>query len=174
MASVLFVCLGNICRSPAAEAVLKGIVEKAGDATSFKIDSCGTGGGNPGWYQVGGWSYHEGEASDSRMTKEARKRGYNMTSRSRPLKISDFDEFDYIICMEDKNRDAVLEAAEAWGGAATKDLAKQKISMMTSYCKQYKGTTRVPDPWYEGGFDHVLDLLEDACAGLYEHIVASK
>ncbi|RLN67042.1 hypothetical protein BBP00_00001856 [Phytophthora kernoviae] len=176
MASILFVCLGNICRSPAAEAVLKGIVSEraGGDASSFHIDSCGTGGGNPSWYQAGGWSYHEGEASDSHMTKEAKKRGYIMTSRSRPLTKSDFDDFDYIICMEDKNRNAVLEAAEAWGGAPCKDLAAKKISMMTTYCKTFKDTTRVPDPWYEGGFDSVLDLLEDSCAGLYEHIVANK
>ncbi|KAG7392276.1 hypothetical protein PHYPSEUDO_001380 [Phytophthora pseudosyringae] len=176
MASVLFVCLGNICRSPAGEAVLKGIVaEKAGvEAASFRVDSCGTGGGNPNWYGAGGWSYHEGDAADSRMTKEAKKRGYVMTSRSRPLTKQDLDEFEYIICMEDKNKAAVLEAADAWGGAPCRDLAKSKISMMTDYCKTYTDATRVPDPWYEGGFDHVLDLLEDACDGLYDHIVASK
>ncbi|ETL28176.1 hypothetical protein L916_18388 [Phytophthora nicotianae] len=176
MVGVLFVCLGNSCRSPAGEAVLKGIVaKKAGaDAASFHIDSCGTGGGNPNWYGVGGWSYHEGEAADSRMTKEAKKRGYIMTSRSRPLNKQDIDEFDYIICMEDKNKEAVLEAAEAWGGVPCRDLADQKISMMTDYCKTIKDATRVPDPWYEGGFDHVLDLLEDACDGLYDHLVSSK
>jgi protein-tyrosine phosphatase len=169
MVSVLFVCLGNICRSPAGEAVLKGIVaQKAGaNTSSFHIDSCGTGGGNPNWYGAGGWSYHEGDAADSRMTKEAKKRGYVMTSRSRPLSPQDIEQFDYIICMEDKNTAAVLEAAEAWGGASCRDLAKSKICMMTDYCKSFKDATRVPDPWYE-------DLLEDACDGLYDHIVASK
>ncbi|OWZ23986.1 Protein tyrosine phosphatase [Phytophthora megakarya] len=172
MVSVLFVCLGNICRSPAGEAVLKGIVTKnAASDLIPTIDSCGTGGGNPNWYGAGGWSYHEGDAADSRMTKEAKKRGYVMTSRSRPLTQKDIDEFDFIICMESKNKAAVLEAAEAWGGASCRDLADQKISMMTDYCKFFKDANRVPDPWYEGGFDHVLDLLEDACDGLYELIV---
>ncbi|KAF1330904.1 Protein tyrosine phosphatase, partial [Globisporangium splendens] len=177
MASVLFVCLGNICRSPAGEAVFNAIVEQRASApgglaaSAFRVDSCGTGGGNPDWYCPGGWSYHEGDKSDSRMTKEARKRGYTLTSRARPLTKRDIDEFDYIICMEDKNRNAVLEAAQAWGGAACKELAAQKVTMMTSYCTKFKSATRVPDPWYEGGFDHVLDLLEDACAGLYESIL---
>ncbi|KAL7687975.1 putative phosphotyrosine protein phosphatase I [Plasmopara halstedii] len=174
MASALFVCLGNICRSPAGEAVLKGIVnKKAGsNASSFRIESCGTGGGNPNWYNVGGWSYHEGDPSDSRMTKEAKKRGYVMTSRSRPLNKMDIDEFDYIICMDDKNKAAVLEAAMAWGGPSCRDLARDKISMMTDYCNTFKDATRIPDPWYEGGFDHVLDLPEDACEGLYNHLMA--
>ncbi|CAI5701162.1 hypothetical protein KXD40_004262 [Peronospora effusa] len=176
MVSVLFVCLGNICRSPAGEAVFKDIVaKKAGTkAASFFIDSCGTGGGNTNWYSVNGWSYHEGDRADSRMTKEATKRGYNMTSRSRPLKQQDIDTFDYIICMDENNKDAVLEAAEAWGGVSCRNLATRKISMMTDYCSTFEDETRVPDPWYEGGFDHVLDLLEDACNGLYNHIVASK
>lgn len=176
MVSVLFVCLGNICRSPAGEAVLRGIVNKraGADASSFRIDSCGTGGGNPSWYSAGGWSYHEGDTADSRMTKEAKKRGYIMTSRSRPLHKSDIDDFDYIICMDGKNKAAVLEAAEAWGGASCRDLADHKISMMTDYCKTFTNVTRVPDPWYEGGFDHVLDLLEDACGVLYDHLMAQK
>ncbi|CAI5746046.1 unnamed protein product [Peronospora destructor] len=156
MVSVLFVCLGNICRSPAGEAVFKDIVaKKAGtNAALFLIDSCGTGGGNANWYSVGGWSYHEGDRPDSRMTKEVHKRGYSMTSRSRPLKQQDIDTFDYIICMDNNNKAAVLEAAESLGWCSNE--------------------TRVPDPWYEGGFDHVLDLLEDACDGLYNHIVARK
>ena len=108
------------------------------------------------------------------MTRVANKRGYSMTSRSRPLKQQDLDTFDYIICMDDNNKAAVLEAAEAWGGGPCRNLATRKISMMTDYCSTFEDETRVPDPWYEGGFDHVLDLLEDACDGLYHHIVASK
>ncbi|DAZ95122.1 TPA: hypothetical protein N0F65_009753 [Lagenidium giganteum] len=172
MPSVLFVCLGNICRSPAAEGVFKAIVAKdaGNDAAKYRIDSCGTGGGNPGWYEPNGWSYHEGEASDARMTKEARKRGYTLTSRARSLTPKDIETFDLIICMEEKNREAVLEAANAWGGAECRELAKSKVSMMCDYCTEFKNAKRVPDPWYEGGFDHVLDLLEDACTGLYRHM----
>ncbi|GLD94215.1 hypothetical protein PINS_up002826 [Pythium insidiosum] len=176
MVSVLFVCLGNICRSPAAEGIFKAVVarEAAADASSFRIESCGTGGGNPSWYEEGGWSYHTGESPDRRMSKEAKARGYSLTSRARTLTPRDIEEFDYIICMEGKNTAAVLEAAEAWGGATLREQAKQKTSMMTSYCTKFTTAKRVPDPWYEGGFDHVLDLLEDACQGLYNHIAAAQ
>lgn len=135
MASVLFVCLGNICRSPAGGGVFQSIVEQKAresgvDASAFRVDSCGTGGGNAGWYLPGGWAYHEGEKSDSRMTKEAKKRGYTLTSRARSLTKKDIEDFDYIICMEDKNRNAVLEAAASWGGDECKELAKQKVSVL--------------------------------------------
>lgn len=128
MASVLFVCLGNICRSPTGEAVLKSIVAREGQEQAFRIDSCGTGGGNSRWYEVGGWSYHEGEKADARMTKEAKKRGILLTSRARTLTQQDIEDFDYIICMEDKNRNAVLEAADAWGGKECRELAKIKVT----------------------------------------------
>lgn len=134
MASVLFVCLGNICRSPAGEGVFQSIAEirarESGvDASAFRVDSCGTGGGNAGWYLPNGWAYHEGEQSDARMTKEAKKRGYTLTSRARSLTKQDIEEFDYIICMEAKNRDAVLEAAASWGGDEYEQLAEQKVSV---------------------------------------------
>ncbi|RHX97319.1 hypothetical protein DYB37_005259 [Aphanomyces astaci] len=128
---VLFVCLGNICRSPAAEGVFKAIVHKTHDTPGdFRIDSCGTGGGSSNWYKPNGSSYHQGESSDGRMKKEAKKRGYHLTSRSRPLVPDDLRTFDHIICMDGNNVRAVMEAAKFWG----------------------------PD---------VLDLLEDACHGLY-------
>ncbi|KAJ0402914.1 hypothetical protein ATCC90586_006036 [Pythium insidiosum] len=128
MVSVLFVCLGNIYRSPAAEGIFKAVVarEAGADASSFRVESCGTGGGNPGWYEEGGWSYHTGESADRRMSKEAKSRGYSLTSRARTLTPDDIERFDFIICMEDKNKAAVLEAAEAWGGVALRELAKQK------------------------------------------------
>ncbi|CAI5725930.1 unnamed protein product [Hyaloperonospora brassicae] len=174
MVSVLFVCLGNICRSPAAEAVLKSIVARseAAGAPSIHIDSCGTGGGASDWYLEGGTSYHEGDAADSRMIRAAHKRSYAMTSRSRPLTRRDIDDADYIVCMDERNEAAVLEAAEAWGGAPCRRLAASKLSLMTRYCTAFEGVACVPDPWYTGGFDHVLDLLEDACGGLYTAIVA--
>lgn len=151
--SVLFVCLGNICRSPAAEGVFSAVVAGKGsaEAARFRIDSCGTGGGNPGWYAPGGWSYHEGDRADSRMRKEATKRGYDLTSRSRPLTLKDVEEFDYIICMDDANCEAVLEAADAWGGADAKVLAKQKVTGWTtvSRCDQLCSSGRLMgDVWY--------------------------
>mmetsp|Transcript_45470 Transcript_45470/g.176813 ORF Transcript_45470/g.176813 Transcript_45470/m.176813 type:complete len:180 (+) Transcript_45470:708-1247(+) len=95
--SVLFVCLGNICRSPTAEAMFKTVVEREGKAATYEIDSCGTGGGNPDWFTEGGWSYHEGDSSDSRMMQTAAKRGIALTSRSRPLNKEDLEKFDRII-----------------------------------------------------------------------------
>ncbi|ETW02339.1 hypothetical protein H310_05876 [Aphanomyces invadans] len=172
--NVLFVCLGNICRSPAAEGVFKAIVQKSHDRPeNFHIDSCGTGGGSSNWYKPNGSSYHQGESSDSRMKKEAKKRGYHLTSRSRPLVAEDLRLFDHIICMDSNNVRAVLEAAKFWGPEYIA-LANAKVSKMTSYCVTNTGADHVPDPWYEGGFDTVLDLLEDACEGLYSKLASSS
>lgn len=138
--SVLFVCLGNICRSPTGEAVFRAIAEQktanSSDTTdappTLRIDSCGTGGGSANWYRPNGFAFHEGEKSDARMTREAKKRGYRLMSRARSLTPSDIKEFDYIVCMEEKNRVAVLEAAKAWGGDACKQLAAQKVRTYAS------------------------------------------
>lgn len=84
---VLFVCLGNICRSPSAEAVMQHVVEKRGLAAQYVIDSCGTGGGSDDWYMDGGFSYHVGDPADPRMRAAAEERGITLRSRSRPLKV---------------------------------------------------------------------------------------
>ncbi|EFJ46460.1 hypothetical protein VOLCADRAFT_75328, partial [Volvox carteri f. nagariensis] len=136
---VLFVCLGNICRSPTAEAVFRSAVERVGLAAAFDIDSCGTGGGSPDWFTEGGWSYHEGDAADSRMAVTARKRGVLITSRSRPLQPVDLTRFDYIIGMDAKNLRAIRAAADYWlvrpmgQGKVPQDYSR-RISLMTSYC----------------------------------------
>jgi protein-tyrosine phosphatase len=149
---ILFVCLGNICRSPSAEAVFTAIVEKAGLSSQFKIDSAGTG------------AWHAGEPADRRMQSHAIKRGYNLTSIARQFEPVDFDRFDYIIAMDDDNVKALKAVARN-----EKDLAK--ISKMTLFSKRYSYKV-VPDPYYGGeeGFELVLDLLEDASEGLLEAI----
>jgi len=150
---VLFVCLGNICRSPSAEAVFNGMVKNKGLAERFEIDSAGT----------SGW--HEGEPADQRMQSHAIKRGFNLTSISRKFNPdTDFDHFDYIIAMDDENSNALRKMAR-------NDADINKISKMTDYSKEWN-YDEVPDPYYGGeqGFELVLDLLEDSCSGLLEKL----
>jgi len=150
---ILFVCLGNICRSPSAEAVFTGLVKNEGLAEYFEIDSAGT----------SGW--HAGEPADQRMQSHAIKRGYNLSSRSRKFDPqSDFDHFDMIIGMDDANVDTLRQMARNAG-----DL--KKIHKMTDFARQFD-YDEVPDPYYGGyeGFELVLDLLEDACQGLIKEL----
>ena len=145
---VLFVCMGNICRSAAAEAVMKKRVEKRGLSADIEIDSAGI------------LSYHQGERADPRMRQHAAKRGYDVTSISRPVKSGDFDKFDLIIGMDDAN----IKDLHSRAKTATH---KAKIHRMTEYSQKYD-YSYIPDPYYGGaaGFELVLDLLEDACEGL--------
>ena len=168
---VNFVCLGNICRSPTAEAVFTECVRKANLDDRFDIDSCGTGGGNPNWYKPGGWSYHEGESSDPRMKEAASARGIAITSTSRPLRVDDFDRFEYIVGMDESNLGAIRLAASTWLPAMSDASPDYKVVLMSDYCRDHK-VAKVPDPYYAGGFDKVIDLLVDACDGLLEEIRA--
>jgi len=150
---ILFVCLGNICRSPSAEAVMKHIVNKNNLGNEFFIDSAGTA------------AYHDGQRADSRMRRSGSKRGYNLTSISRPVDPdSDFDNFDYIIGMDDDNMWDLKRVCQD-------DKSLKKISKMTDYLERMN-YSEVPDPYYGGekGFDLVLDILEDACTGLLKKI----
>ncbi|XP_020098000.1 uncharacterized protein LOC109716808 isoform X3 [Ananas comosus] len=133
--AVLFVCLGNICRSPAAEAVFTDLVRKRGLQSKFRIDSAGT---------IG---YHEGRPADSRMRAAAKRRGIEVTSISRPIRPSDFREFDLVLAMDMQNRDDILSAYERW---------------------------RFKEPLPEDGPKKVLDLLEDACESLLGSIIADN
>ncbi len=153
---LLFVCLGNICRSAAAEGVMKSLVERAGQADRFEIDSAGTYGG------------HAGESADPRMQRAAGKRGYRLTSRSRRIRLDDFEHFDRIIVMDDNNYESVHRMAPD-------PESVQKIYRMVEFCRHHRATY-VPDPYYEGaeGFEIVLDLLEDACEGLYDDLMQEE
>lgn len=162
--SVLFVCLGNICRSPAAEGVFTDLVKKRGLDSKFNIDSAGT------------INYHEGDEADSRMRAAAKRRGIGITSISRPIRPSDFKDFDLILAMDEKNKADILGALERWIHREPLPAdAAEKVRLMCSYCKKHD-ETEVPDPYYGGaqGFEKVLDLLEDACDSLLESIVAES
>jgi len=149
---VLFVCLGNICRSPTAEGVFKHLVAQKGLSEKIYIDSAGTSG------------HHDGEMSDSRMMKHALKRGIALTSLSRKFIVKDFDNFDYIIVMDESNQKNVERLAR-------NEEDKLKVSKMTDYCS-HQNFQEVPDPYYGGaeGFETVLDLIFDASNGLLEKI----
>lgn len=152
---ILFVCLGNICRSPSAEGIMKKIVEDAGWRDRIDVDSAGVTG------------YHEGELPDPRMRKHAAGRGYALLSRSRPVKTEDFFDFDFIIGMDDRNMDFLRKKAPDAESL-------RKIYKMTEFSRKMS-YDHVPDPYYGGssGFELVLDILEDACVGLLEHITSS-
>ncbi|KAH9660066.1 Acid phosphatase [Citrus sinensis] len=162
--SVLFVCLGNICRSPAAEGVFRDIVKKRGIDSKFNIDSAGT------------IDYHEGNPADSRMRAASKRRGIEITSISRPIRPSDFKDFDLILAMDKQNRQDILEAFNRWKfREQLPEEAHKKVRLMCSYCKKHD-ETEVPDPYYGGpqGFEKVLDLLEDACESLLDSILAEN
>ena len=142
---ILMLCLGNICRSPAAEAVMKGVIESRDLQEYLFVDSCGTGGGSPNWYMEGGFSYHRGDSADSRMTQAASKRGLNVDSVSRPLCPEDFDKFDIIIAMDSSNVHSIETARKHWGI----NQQNAEISLMSEFSsdKNFRGRA-VPDPYY--------------------------
>ena len=151
---VLLICLGNICRSPAAQAVMQRMVDERGLSDRFYIDSAG----------IGGW--HIGDLPDKRMRVHARPRGYELTHRARRVQSSDFDDFDLIVGMDAANVDDLCSLA------ATVE-QQNKVVMMGDYIRQFPNYDHVPDPYYEGseGFELVLDLLEDSCENLLNRII---
>ncbi|MEI7503820.1 MAG: low molecular weight protein-tyrosine-phosphatase [Paludibacter sp.] len=154
--SILFVCLGNICRSPMAEGVFLKILEREGVSSSFEIDSAGL------------LSIHKGELADSRMRFHASKRNYSLKHRSRPVSKADFEHFDLIIGMDEENIAGLKKIASSTQQSA-------KIYRMTDFCTVFDDSY-VPDPYYGGdmGFEHVIDLLEDACEGLFLKVESLK
>jgi protein-tyrosine phosphatase len=150
---ILFVCLGNICRSAAANGIMEDMVKQAGLQKLISVDSAGTYGG------------HRGELPDARMRAAAANRGYRLTHRSRKIEEEDFYRFDMIIVMDDMNYENVTRLAPE-----RKYL--EKVYRFVEFCSQHPQWSYVPDPYYEGreGFELVLDLLEDGCANILKQV----
>lgn len=154
---VLFVCLGNICRSPAAEGLMEAVVAEHDDGRNWVIDSAGTG------------DYHVGDLPDNRMRIHARRRGYELTHRCRQISESDFDRFDLIIGMDESNLRNLRRLAPTVE-------AERKIMPMAAFFDVATRYDYVPDPYYEGaeGFELVLDLLQSATDKLYRTITGKS
>ena len=156
--NILFVCLGNICRSPAAEGVFLHLLNERGLSDRFVVDSAGT----------GGW--HTGNPADRRMQAAAARRGIQLLSRARQISLDDLSDFDLVLTMDDANLAAVQGLAREAGNRAT-----ATVRPMPSYSQRFS-ETEVPDPYYggEAGFEHVLDLLEDACSNLLDELSSQE
>ena len=151
---ILFVCLGNICRSPAAEGIMRQLIEARGLEHLFEVDSAGIG------------SWHVGQLPDSRMRCHGARHGYDFTSRARQFKPSDYDRFDIVVGMDVENLYDLRSQARNDGD-------KRKIRCMADYLRHHPGQKTVPDPYYGGDrdFELVIELLEDACAGLLDDLL---
>ena len=150
----MFVCLGNICRSPAAEIITRKYVRNADLENQVECTSSGLG------------DYHVGGPADSRMIAHAIKRGYHIDTIAQQFNANqDGKNFDLIISMDN----SVNRSIQHQLGNSEKT---QKVKLFTMFCKNWEGSAGVPDPYYGGnsGFDNVLDILEDGCGGLLEHI----
>jgi len=151
--SVLMVCMGNICRSPTAEAVLRRKLAAAGLDRTVRVDSAGTHG------------YHTGEAPDPRAIRQGAARGYALAAiRARPFQPPDYLDHAWILAMDQANLDWLRRKAPP-------DYVG-RIELLLGYCSHHAGKREVPDPYYgaPAGFDHVLDLVEDACDGVVERL----
>lgn len=156
MVKVLFVCMGNICRSPTAEGVFRHFVKKSGLSDDIHIDSAGT------------HAYHIGDPPDSRAQEAALKRNIDLSSqRARQVTQKDFHEFDYVIVMDHSNHSDLK--------ALCPDEQKDKLNLFLEFSEKFN-EDEVPDPYFGGGqgFEHVLDLVEDASQGLLNDIQKNK
>ena len=150
MISVLFVCIGNICRSPAAEEILRQLAKQ--HKLELEIQSCG----------LGDW--HVGNLPDIRMRESAKKRGFILNSRAQKFEVSFFDRFDFILVVD-------TEILNKLSKLALTEEQKAKIQLITHFSTSYHNQ-KIPDPYYEGdaGFERVLDMLEDSCEGILSKI----
>ncbi|HUH12286.1 MAG TPA: low molecular weight protein-tyrosine-phosphatase [Longimicrobiales bacterium] len=153
--SVLFVCLGNICRSPLAEGLFRALVEEHGLTDRFVIDSAGTSG------------YHDGEPPDARSREVARRRGVELEGASRRIDAADLEDFDYIVVMDSDNLAEVARLAERVRPAT-------EVHLLRRWDPDAEGEPDVPDPYFGGprGFEDVHDMVERSCRGLLDHIRA--
>ena len=152
---VLFVCLGNICRSVTAEEIFRAKVKDAGLQASIIADSAGL------------IDYHEGELADPRMRQHAFAHGYRLIHRSRPVVTADFNEFDMIVAMDENNVKGLMQRCP--------EHQQHKIVRMVEYLQSHEAN-HIPDPYYgtEKDFEWVIELLEDACEGLLKDLLACK
>lgn len=152
---ILFVCMGNICRSPAAEEIFRQKASRTGYADFYEVDSAGT---YPG---------HRGELPDPRMREAAARRGYLLTHRARPVEDGDFHNYDMLVVMDERNYDDLERLAFTLDD-------KARIYRMADFADG--GYDHIPDPYYEGreGFELVLDRLEECCSGLLEYTRAER
>jgi protein-tyrosine phosphatase len=154
---LLFVCMGNICRSPTAEAVMRALIAEEGLEEVIAIDSAGTG------------AWHVGDPPDPRSTAAARARGIVMDGAARQVTDADFDAYDLLLAADEQN-------AAALRAAAPSEEAAERVVLLRSYdpVAVGAGELEVPDPYYGGarGFDDVLDMVDAACRGLLERLRA--
>lgn len=152
MTKLLFVCLGNICRSPSAENIMNYLIEKEGLTSQITCDSAGTS------------SYHVEASPDARMKVAAKKRGIELTGKSRQIEPFDLEYFDLILAMDKSNYYDILSLDP-------KGIYKHKVKLMCDFALKHQDK-EVPDPYYGGetGFEYVIDLLLDACEELLKQI----
>lgn len=154
---ILFVCLGNICRSPAAENVMRSLVEEEGLEDLFELDSAGTA------------DFHTGKAPDPRMTDAARNRGITMKGNARQVARTDFNSFDWILAMDEDNYQDLISIRE------NVENPTAKLMKFCEFCEEFD-IDDVPDPYYGGldGFELVLNILEDGCAAFLEKLMLKR
>ncbi len=154
---VLFVCLGNIIRSPLAARLFERAAQEAGLGEKYEVDSAGT----------GGW--HAGEGPDERMLRTAARRSFEYTNAARQLEPSDLDTFDLIIAMDLENK-ADIDAL------ARKPGQRSKVRLLREFDPQAQGAVAVPDPWYGGpsGFEDVYDIIERSVDGLLQDLETGR
>lgn len=157
-ASILFVCLGNICRSPLAEGIFRRLAAARGLDEEFHVDSAGTG------------DYHVGEPPDSRAADVARAHGVTLTGRARALEKEDFERFDHILAMDRTNLRRIQEMQSAYGNTTA------TVALLRDFDPEAGDDPDIPDPYYggAGGFERVFKMIERTCRQLLDHLTAPQ